>query len=602
MDIIETIKGDKHLLILIVVVLASLGLYYYLHEQILTLLINNLINPIEESFKTVSNTPLEKKLDVLLSQMQTILSKAGEEIKRIQHILLVVSFFFAVATMGLITYATRLYKRDRLLRNNKQAFENDKRIYENGIKKETEGIKKSIKEVENRTMELETEKKVLSGFAVSANLNFFKDKLEELFFGSKNSPILIIGYLGQDVFQLFQKLAKKHNSQLTLIKTKIDQHENKFIPYDDENIETYLTSYKQAFDHICFFKNDIVLHVNDRYIIVPSGNNDVQEMTNYWKTNAIKLSFLVKTDYLANVHHLLSERAINDINIDGYAYKANKSKLWLEKPTEIFKAFPEKAAEYKNEITSHFLEFEKQFSSEAQSIIAVWPLTLYSIDLKLDQDKSIQVWLNDLRLAAGEGKKVDRFLFISGERYYIDGQGWDYRLPRDQSYKDKLFEIVNKYFIGNIPEQYKIYCILCGIDNQKKIHKDILAHFTTDLPSFKKIAESNKLNRFSKLEDELHSNWVMFNCKSYSILQYEEIFDYEKDKSLPVFYYHEEGVINGGQKTCDMALRNPHMLSNRCVRYKIYYETLIEAMKFAASPQYKKENYVFPLTNELFNK
>jgi hypothetical protein len=122
------------------------------------------------------------------------------------------------------------------------------------------------------------------------------------------------------------------------------------------------------------------------------------------------------------------------------------------------------------------------------------------------------------------------------------------------------------------------------------------------LECFKKIKAANKIKEFSNIRDELHSNWVMFNCKPYSILQYEEAFEYQPDKSLPVFYYHEEGTINGRQQTCDMALKNPQMLSNRCVRYMIYYETLLEAMKYATSPIYKKEHYMFPLTDEIFNK
>lgn len=222
--------------------------------------------------------------------------------------------------------------------------------------------------------------------------------------------------------------------------------------------------------------------------------------------------------------------------------------------------------------------------------------------MNLHHDVSIREWLEDLKIAAHRGVKVDRFLLISGDRYG-DGKTWDYKLLDDKAYKDKLFEVIRSNFITDIDKNnYKIYCVLCGLDVDAKISRNIFDHFTIDLPSFKKIRAANKFNEFLNMRDELHSNWVMFNCKPYSILQYEEIFEYHPNESLPVFYYHEEGTINGRQQTCDMTLKNPQMLSNRCVRYMIYYETLIEAIKFAAHPQYKKENYVFPLTNELFNK
>jgi hypothetical protein len=601
MEILESIK-ERGLFSRIVLVIVSLVLYYQLEDQILNLLNNNLIKPIETAIQSVEKLPQEQqKVETLITQMKSIASIARQEIGRIGSRLFLVTFVLAVTTMGLITYATILRKKDKLLQRDIQEFEKTKKDYEKGIEKETEGIEVSIAKIEKRKEELEIEKKRFSEFIVADNFESIEETMKELFFKNKKNPILIIGNLGQGAVRPFLQLAEKYGSQLMLVKTSIDRHEKEYIPYENNAIEAYLTSYKQAFDHVYFFDSHIVLQSDDRFIIVPSGTNRVQDMINYWKANSVRLSFSVKTDYLADVHHLLSERAMNEINLDGYAYKANKSRLWLEQPTDMFKTFPAKASEYKKEITSHFLEFEKDFSQEAERIIAVWPLTQASINLNLHQDESINEWLRDLKTVATEKAKVDRFLLISGDRYG-DGQRWDYKLFDNKEYKDKLLKIIEDHFIKDLPENYKVYCVLCGTDNRRKIGDDILKHFTTDLPSFKKIRAKNRDSAFLNMEDELHSNWVMFNCRPYSILQYEEIFEYQTNQSLPLFYYHEEGTINGGRQTCDMALRTPQMLGNRCVRYMIYYDTLIEAMNFAGNPFYRKEHYVFPLTDDIFKK
>ncbi len=350
------IGKDHGLLYIIILLVISLGLTIFWHWSINHSIEELLIKPVEDIVKTSEN---------IGPTIKPALEKGKEALGKFKLFSLITTVVLSLLLSAIIYYSLKLRKKSLLLSSEKKKLEGEQTAKNVELATRREEIEKHKTEIKELQDKLQKEIEATSNLKIldnSLDKEKIKNLLEGLFISNKNKLVLIIGNLFEPIINFINEKASEHKNQVYLVKTKLETSEKQALYNIFTDTNCFLTSHKQTFENVWFFNDQIVLDIGTKHIFIPFGVEALEHLVSFWRGNAVKLSFSSKIDYLADVLHLLSEKAINEININGYAYKANKFKLWLEQPTAIFKTFPAKAGEYKKEITSHFLEFEKRFS------------------------------------------------------------------------------------------------------------------------------------------------------------------------------------------------------------------------------------------------